>query len=112
MRGFQWCALLSSVLVLTGFLLGPEYHRPKIDAPAAYRGEDSASASSIADLPWWSVFRDPTLQDLIQTALANNRDLRAAAARVEQSRQLAAQSHAQYLPQIGYEAGISAVTAT
>jgi len=43
---------------------------PFRDAPSA------ASTNSLADLPWWSVFKDQTLQNLIQTALTNNYDLR------------------------------------
>ncbi len=41
-----------------------------------------SEAASFADLPWWKVFGDPTLQQLIAQALANNYDLRAATARV------------------------------
>ena len=56
-----------------------------------FRGQTGpAEAASLADLPWWEAFRDPTLQELLQTALANNYDLRTAVARVEQARALAA----------------------
>jgi len=58
---------------------------------------------TLADLPWWAVFDDDTLQDLVQTALTNNYDLRMAVKRVEQSQALAAQSRAQFFPQIGYQ---------
>jgi multidrug efflux system outer membrane protein len=79
-----------------------------VDTPQGFRGQaGAAQADSIADLPWWSVFQDETLHGLVRTAIANNRDLRVAVARVELARQLAAQERAQYLPQVGYEAGIS-----
>ena len=107
MRSASSVSLLVSILFLSGCLVGPRYSRPKVDTPPSFRGQTGPEAASIADLPWWTIFQDPTLQNLITTAVANNRDLRVAAARVEQARQLAAQSHAQYLPQIGYEAGIS-----
>ncbi len=107
MRRISIISAAASILVLSGCLVGPRYKRPPVDTPAVFRGQDPAQAASIADLPWWNVFQDPDLQQLIRTAVANNRDLRVAAARVEQARQLAAQSHAQYLPKIGYEAGIS-----
>lgn len=98
---------LVSLCLLVGCVVGPNYSRPPVSTPATYRGQDVAGPESIADLPWWSVFEDKTLAGLIKTAVTNNRDLRAAAARVEQARQLALASHAQYLPQVGYEVGLS-----
>lgn len=99
------CAL--ATILLTGCVVGPNYQKPVVPAPAGYRGQDKATVDSIADLPWWSVFQDAALQGLIKTAIENNRDLRAAAARVDQARELAAASHAAYLPQIGYSGGVS-----
>jgi outer membrane protein, multidrug efflux system len=107
MRRICWCLALASLCLLTGCLVGPNYKRPVVDAPASFRGQPTPDAVSIADLPWWEVFHDPTLQNLIKAAIANNRDLRVAVSRVEQARQMAVQTHAQYLPQVGYEAGIS-----
>ena len=48
--------------------------------PAAFHGPDdseqtAAQAASFADLPWWEVFKDPQLQELIRTALKQNYDL-------------------------------------
>jgi multidrug efflux system outer membrane protein len=62
----------------------------------------------MADLPWWEVFHDETLQGLIRTALAHNQDLRIAISRVEQARQLSVQARSQYYPSVGYEGGVSA----
>jgi len=58
--------------------------------------------SSFADLPWWEAFKDPRLQELVKTALANNYDLQIAISRIEQSRQIAAQARAQYFPFLNY----------
>jgi multidrug efflux system outer membrane protein len=55
-------------------------------------------------LPWWEVFQDQTLQGLVRTAIAHNLDLRIAATRVEQARELASQARSQYSPSAGYEA--------
>ena len=74
-------------------MVGPNYKRPNVNAPAAFRGASGAAQqSSFADLPWWEVFKDETLKELIKTSLANNYDLAAAVARVEQARQIAADS--------------------
>jgi len=90
-------------LLLPGCAVGPKYQRPQVSAPTEYRsGEGAAQQASIADLPWWEVFKDPRLRELVQTALANNYDLRIAVTRIEQSRQIAAQARAQYFPFLNY----------
>lgn len=78
----------AALLLITSCTLGPKYERPEMEPPPAHRGAQ-AESESIADVPWWEVFQDPTLQDLIREALANNLDLRVAAARVEEVRALA-----------------------
>lgn len=86
-----------------GCALGPNYQRPKVNVPAEFRGAGGAAQqASIADLPWWEIFKDPELKTLVQTALANNYDLAIAVQRIEQSRQIAAQARAQYFPFAGY----------
>ena len=96
--------LLCSVLfLLSGCAVGPNYQRPKVNIPTEYReAERAAQQASIADLPWWEVFKDDRLKNLVQTALANNYDLRIAVTRIEQSRQIAAQARAQYFPFLNY----------
>jgi multidrug efflux system outer membrane protein len=101
--------LLSVVLALFVFLpgcaVGPTYRRPKVNVPGQYRGGESADQqASFADLPWWEVFKDERLKELIQTALANNYDLLIAVSRIEQSRQISAQARAQYFPFVNYSA--------
>jgi multidrug efflux system outer membrane protein len=76
-------------LALAGCTVGPNYKRPETTAPAAFRGlgpENPVGPASIADLPWWQVFGDPVLQDLIREALSQNYDLRVAAARILDAR--------------------------
>ena len=80
--------LLSFGLLLAGCMLGPNYQRPAINAPGAYRGESGssiASSESLGDEKWWEVFEDPVLQQLIRTAIEQNYDLRIAASRVLQA---------------------------
>ncbi|HLH56532.1 MAG TPA: efflux transporter outer membrane subunit [Verrucomicrobiae bacterium] len=89
-------------LFLAGCAVGPDYHRPEIKSPPAFRGEESSLTNSFADLPWWEVFHDSTLQSLIRTALTNNYDLRIAVSRVEQARAIADQARGQFFPQLNY----------
>ena len=97
-----------AILVASGCAVGPNFMRPWVNTPENFRSAPaSADPSSFADLPWWQVFRDERLQNLIQQALANKYDIRIAVSRVEQARQIAAQVRSQYFPQVGYDGGIA-----
>jgi multidrug efflux system outer membrane protein len=93
-----------SALFLAGCAVGPNYKRPAVNAPDTFRGETQVSTNSFANLQWWEVFHDDTLQTLIRAALTNNYDLRIAVTRVEQARALAAQARSQFAPQLNYAA--------
>ncbi len=84
MRCLSLAALALAVLV-SGCAVGPDYKRPKIDLPGAFRGAQPSEAS-IADTKWPDLFRDEALTKLVQAALDRNFDLRIAAERVEQAR--------------------------
>jgi multidrug efflux system outer membrane protein len=100
--------VLLSSLLLSGCAMGPNYKRPNVDAPADFRGSASTNQqASLADLPWWELFQDDTLKELVKSALANNQDLAAAVARVEQARQLAEQASSLYFPGVGYASVLS-----
>jgi multidrug efflux system outer membrane protein len=86
-----------------GCAIGPNYDRPELPAPPAFRAQPETT-ESLADLPWWEVFRDDTLVALIHESLANNRDLAVATANVEVARYLAAVQRGELFPQLGYEA--------
>lgn len=78
----------ASILVITlmslfSCALGPDYKRPAINTPQGWRVE-KMEAAALADTRWWTQFGDPVLEDLIETALKQNNDLRIAAARVEE----------------------------
>ena len=76
-------------LVMAGCTLGPNYQRPESTAPAEFRGlgsENPPGPGSLGELPWWEIFGDPVLQDLIREALRQNYDLRVAAARILEAR--------------------------
>ena len=90
-------------LGLSACSVGPNYHRPPLDVPAEFRNAPpSVDTNSLGELPWWDVFKDPLLQDLLRTALTNKYDLRVAVARVEQARAILIENRALFFPQIGY----------
>ncbi len=105
MRSFNSKPLTSCVaaLMLAGCAVGPNYKRPLVNTPAAFReAPQTVSTNSLADLPWWSVFKDPELQDLIRVALTNNYDLNIILTRIDQARALQMQARSQFLPQFNY----------
>ncbi|HSE87251.1 MAG TPA: efflux transporter outer membrane subunit [Candidatus Binatia bacterium] len=96
-------------LFVAGCMVGPDYSRPPILIPDNYRGVIGApTAESFADLPWFDVFRDPVLQELVREALSNNYDLRVAAARVEEARAQIGIARSFLFPQLNFNGGGSA----
>jgi len=77
---------LVAALVLSACTVGPNYRRPEYPTPATFRGAPPEAGPSIADLAWWRIFEDETLQQLIRIALQENYDLRIAAARILEAR--------------------------
>jgi multidrug efflux system outer membrane protein len=71
------------VMVLAGCAIGPDYMRPAIENPAAWRLEEQ-SAKDTANTVWWHQFNDPVMNQLIDEALKQNLDLRIATARIEE----------------------------
>jgi outer membrane protein, multidrug efflux system len=83
--------LLLAAVMLSACMVGPNYHRPVVQTPTTFRGPDESQQSeaqvkSFADLPWWEVFHDSQLQELIRTALKQNYDLQLAIERVNAAR--------------------------
>ncbi len=96
---------LIAAALLAGCALGPDYKRPPVSPPNAFRSQATPGESvSLADAPWWEVFGDPALKSLIEDALAGNYNLRIAAARVQQARAQAMVAKSAFFPQIGYTA--------
>jgi outer membrane protein, multidrug efflux system len=95
------------LLGLAGCAVGPKYKRPTMHPPDTFYTETSPQSNSVADLPWWELFKDPVLQGLIKEALKNNYDVATAAARVEEARAQAGIARSFYYPQIGYGAEIT-----
>jgi len=107
-RAKQLTLMVLLVFFASGCAVGPNYKRPTVNTPGDFRSAQTpAEQASLADLPWWVIFRDETLQKLITEALENNYDLRVAVTRVEQARQIAAQARSQFFPSINYDGAIA-----
>jgi multidrug efflux system outer membrane protein len=90
---------------LAGCMAGPNYHRPAVQTPTVYRDlsenpQLQAQAASYADLPWWQVFKDTKLQELIRLALKQNYDLQLATERIVAARAELAITRSNLFPQV------------
>lgn len=102
--------LLLAATSLGACSMAPKYVRPDLPVPPSWPVGDSYLKQSEAALPavtYREIFRDPRLQGLIEQALANNRDLRIAAANIAAARAQYRIQRAQLLPQVGASAGVT-----
>ena len=106
MRSLPLCLL--PILLLAGCSVGPDYKRPRVDAdlaiPADWHWKQAEPNDAVARGPWWSLYHDPGLDALETAAVAQNQDLRAAVARVDQGRAQARLSGADFFPQLTLDA--------
>lgn len=76
----------TALLATAACSMNPQMAIPPAPVPAAFPGVSAAASSSVAEIEWRAMFRDPRLQRIIELALDNNRDLRIAALNVEAAR--------------------------
>ena len=98
--------------LLAGCMVGLKYHRPAVQTPTAYRDlsenhQHQSQTASYADLPWWQVFQDPKLHELIRTALKQNYDLQVATERISAARAQLTVTRSSLFPQISGNANFN-----
>ena len=115
-RPMKKLALLMFAILVSGFgmgcKVGPNYKRPTVQTPTEYRElkdgpQVQPQVASYADLPWWQVFQDPTLQELIRTALKQNYDLQLATERINAGRAQVQITRSNLFPQAAGNADFS-----
>lgn len=89
-----------SSLLAAACAVGPDYKRPPIVTPTEWRIA-AVEATTIANIPWWELFQDEQLRQLIQIALAENRDLKIAVERIAERRALYGFTKADLFPKVG-----------
>jgi multidrug efflux system outer membrane protein len=92
-----------SALLVAACVVGPEYQRPAVDTPKSFVYEPKETAETV-NTEWWKQFGDPVLDALIAEALANNQNVKVAAANVEQAAGVFTQTRSGLFPQVGYGA--------
>jgi len=99
-------------LLLTAFLpgcmlMGPDYQRPAFSLPAIFSSDDVAAADQpplSAESPWWELYQDPVLNDLVAQALDNNTDIKIAVARIEEADAFLREVGAALFPRVDLDA--------
>ena len=100
----------------SGCMAGPNYKKPAVPTPSAYRGaavepavtpDVPAKVATFGDAKWWDAFQDDALHDLIRVALHQNYDVRIAAARILEARAQLGIARADQLPGINALASVT-----
>jgi len=87
-------------LLLAGCAVGPDYKRPEMVTPATWRDAKPVVEDSLANVPWWELFKDEQLRTLITVALTQNRDLKIAVERIEEARANVGIAKADFYPSV------------
>lgn len=101
----RWLMASTAMALAAGCTVGPDYKRPPVVAPAAYKETDGwkpaqprAPASGTA---WWSIYDDPVLDGLERQIDISNQNLKAAEAAYRQSQEIVQEARAAYFPTAG-----------
>jgi NodT family efflux transporter outer membrane factor (OMF) lipoprotein len=94
--------LLILLLSLAGCAVGPKYHQPAVQPPAAYKELNNWKTAQPSERNlggnWWEIFQDPQLNALEQQIQVSNQNLKQAAAQFQQARAALRGARANYYP--------------
>lgn len=102
MRYIKFLITILILVTIAGCKVGPNYERPSVSSPDQFVF-DEAAGDTILNLAWWEIFQDPVLDSLIRLSLDQNKNVRLAAARIEEARAAMRSAKADIWPSIGYE---------
>jgi multidrug efflux system outer membrane protein len=105
-RRFVITVMLTAA-TFSGCMAGPEYVRPPVEQPAAFKSPAPDGEQAAIPQEWWRLYRDPDLDRLIAMADASNQTLRQAVARVDQARALARVAGSYLYPTIAVDPVVS-----
>src|SRR5882762_3870803 len=107
-RFIRWVSVAAGIAAAAACAVGPDYHRPKLDAAPDYKEAGDWKPSEPNDVlsrgPWWEIFHDDDLNQLEVRVDISNENVKAAAAAFDQARALVAQARAGFWPTIGVSA--------
>ncbi|MDB5947883.1 MAG: outer membrane protein-like protein [Ramlibacter sp.] len=105
-------ALALAVVLAACTSVGPNYQRPAVDTPVAFKEGEGAwvpatPADSLERGPWWQLFGDPVLTGLAERVAVDNQNVAQAVAAYAQARALVAEQRASLFPQVNLDLGAS-----
>jgi len=101
-----YTSIAAALLTLSGCQIAPVHDKPAAPVPGSFPSA-GANAKAAAEIGWRDFFRNPELQEVIAQALANNRDLKTAALRIEEARALYGIQRADQLPTVNATGGVT-----
>ena len=99
--------VLAAALLASGCSLIPQLDKTEAPVASQYPAASAEGQQAAADIPWQNFYTDPRLQQLIQIALDNNRDLRVAVLNIEQARAMYQIQGSQEFPEVGVSGSAS-----
>jgi NodT family efflux transporter outer membrane factor (OMF) lipoprotein len=103
-KSFRWSLLLSTAAALAACEVGPNYHRPPVETPPAFKEAAGWAPAQPADGldrgDWWTMFNDPLLNQLEAQVAVSNQNLAAALAAYNQAHEVVAQDRAALFPTV------------
>ncbi|QVM87459.1 efflux transporter outer membrane subunit [Pseudomonas lalucatii] len=104
-------SLIALSLLLGGCMLGPDYQRPELPAPAQFKQIEGWKAASPGDAlergAWWTLYGDAELNALVERLQLSNQNLAAAEAQYRQARALVRGARASFYPTLSASAGVT-----
>ncbi len=107
----KWLTIVVAVVFIQACKVGPEYLRTSVPLPQNYRNSSPNDTTGI-NFPWWNLFGDSILVDLINEGLENNKNLKLALERIEEARLAHKIVRAGLYPTINYAAGGNSTAVT
>jgi NodT family efflux transporter outer membrane factor (OMF) lipoprotein len=113
MNAIKRSLLAAIAAALSGCMVGPDYVRPPVEVPAAFREQVPAGwkAAQPGDHlqrgKWWTLYGDPQLNGLVEQVVISNQNVRVAQANYRQSQALVQQARAGYFPTVSAGAGFA-----
>ena len=106
-----YLAISAALLLISACSVGPDYVRPALETPAAYKeteaAKNSQSVDDVVSRSWWEIFADPELNSLEQQVEISNQNVAQAEAQFRQARALVQAARAAYFPTVTVGVGIT-----
>ncbi len=100
--------VVAGAFALSGCQILPSFEKPSAPVPEAFPAAAADNAAPAVNVGWRAFFQNPELQETIATALANNRDLKTSALRIEEARAVFGIQRADQLPTVNTTGGVTA----